>query len=531
MRKPILRTIITLVATLIPMLLCAQEAGGYSVGTTPTKRGALLEEFTGIHCGFCPQGHAIAKKMMRNHPNVYSIAIHSGHYAANHPDEPDFRITEGEALDAFFHPSGYPSGMVSRSLVLSDDDSPVTERSLWPYQAKAIIEQDASVNLLATSKYDGSTGKLSIHVEGYFTAEEQLLDQELMVVWTQGNILGPQSGANQGDDYSHQHMLRQYVTPLWGDTLQSPKQGQYFTRDYEVVVPADIKKVEVVPADIQVLAFVCNGKGEVLNVTSSKPEYVNYSLVSGALEAPQLPIGNRYAFNFFEAFLKNNGTAPITTATFDITINDDKKSVEWSGNIAPGKGADIELPLAGLAIDRKDENEYLIELKTLNGQSVKSSKLKGDFIYAQPCTPDLDIIITTNDKADDAFYRLRDADGAIIKEFGPYPVGEISEDKQQLNLEPDRAYCFEVWCPWGMDLTYPNSTYVMHNSDGSLLAQVLKITDYGSRTFFFTSKPSGVTELPAVGNTPGTLFDLSGRRVTHPTPGLYIQDGKKIIIQ
>ena len=175
--------------------------------------------------------------------------------------------------------------------------------------------------------------------------------------------------------------------------------------------------------------------------------------------------------------------------------------------------------------------EYLIELKTLNGQSVKSSKLKGDFIYAQPCTPDLDIIITTNDKADDAFYRLRDADGAIIKEFGPYPVGEISEDKQQLNLEPDRAYCFEVWCPWGMDLTYPNSTYVIHNSDGSLLAQVLKITDYGSRTFFFTSKPSGVTELPAVRNTPGTLFDLSGRRVTHPTPGLYIQDGKKIIIQ
>ena len=31
------------------------------VGTDPENKNVVLEEFTGIHCVFCPQGHAIAQ--------------------------------------------------------------------------------------------------------------------------------------------------------------------------------------------------------------------------------------------------------------------------------------------------------------------------------------------------------------------------------------------------------------------------------------------------------------------------------------
>ena len=518
---------------LYPPCLNAQNANNtYGVSTEPSKRGALLEEFTGIHCGYCPQGHAVAKKMMRNHDNVYTIAIHSGHYAVNNRDEPDFRIDEGEQLDNYYAPGSYPSGMVNRSSAFTDSNSPVSSRSLWPYQAKDIISQDASVNLLATATFDGSNRKMSIHVEGYFTVDDQPQDQELMVVWTQSNILGPQSGANMGDDYSHQNMLRQYVTPLWGDTLQAPTKGQYFTRDYEIDVPADIKKVEVVPADIRVLAFVCQGKGEVLNVTSCKPQYNNYSIINGEIEQPQIPIGNRYAFNFFELYLKNNSTEAVTTATFDITINDVKKTVEWSGEIASGCGADIRLPITDFTLDKKDENDYLVELTTLNGKSVKKSKIKGDFIWARSCTPDIDLTIKTNYQSDVAVYSLKDEDGNIVKLFGPYPVGEITEDSQTLSLEPNKMYCFEVWSPWGVDLTDPNSTFVMHNDDGSLLVQTLKITDYGTRTFLYTSMPTCIKDI----NTYTTevqeeFYDLTGRRVTNPVRGIYIHNGKKTFIK
>ena len=32
--------------------------GRHTVSTEEQPRGVLLEEFTGINCGYCPQGHA-----------------------------------------------------------------------------------------------------------------------------------------------------------------------------------------------------------------------------------------------------------------------------------------------------------------------------------------------------------------------------------------------------------------------------------------------------------------------------------------
>ena len=40
---------------LIPALASAQTL----VNTTPENRTALLEDFTGINCGYCPEGHVI----------------------------------------------------------------------------------------------------------------------------------------------------------------------------------------------------------------------------------------------------------------------------------------------------------------------------------------------------------------------------------------------------------------------------------------------------------------------------------------
>ena len=53
-----------------------------NVSTEPQNKKALIEEFTGINCGNCPDGHAIAAKLQLAQPeNVYTIAIHAGHYA------------------------------------------------------------------------------------------------------------------------------------------------------------------------------------------------------------------------------------------------------------------------------------------------------------------------------------------------------------------------------------------------------------------------------------------------------------------
>ena len=58
-----------------------------------------------------------------------------------------------------------------------------------------------------------------------------------------------------GDEYVHRHMLRGFITPLWGDTLDTAKQGTYFARDYTITLPEAIKDVTVKAEDIEVIAL------------------------------------------------------------------------------------------------------------------------------------------------------------------------------------------------------------------------------------------------------------------------------------
>ncbi|MBR4803636.1 MAG: hypothetical protein IK032_03260, partial [Bacteroidales bacterium] len=54
------------------------------VSTTPSTKKVLIEEFTGINCGWCPDGHRIVNELMAAHPgSVFGINIHAGGYAAN----------------------------------------------------------------------------------------------------------------------------------------------------------------------------------------------------------------------------------------------------------------------------------------------------------------------------------------------------------------------------------------------------------------------------------------------------------------
>ena len=47
------------------------------VGTDPENKNVILEEFTGIHCTYCPQGHQIAQGIQNSNPGVVLINIHT----------------------------------------------------------------------------------------------------------------------------------------------------------------------------------------------------------------------------------------------------------------------------------------------------------------------------------------------------------------------------------------------------------------------------------------------------------------------
>ena len=70
-----MKKLLLLASLLTPMALLA---GSYNVSTELTLRGVLVEEYTGIHCGNCPDGHEIVAAMTESHPQVSAIAIHAG---------------------------------------------------------------------------------------------------------------------------------------------------------------------------------------------------------------------------------------------------------------------------------------------------------------------------------------------------------------------------------------------------------------------------------------------------------------------
>ena len=80
------------------------------VSTSPQNKKVVLEEFTGIKCSYCPDGHKRANELKAaNEGNVFLVNIHSGGYATPGAGEPDMRTPEGDIIDKASGLNGYPA--------------------------------------------------------------------------------------------------------------------------------------------------------------------------------------------------------------------------------------------------------------------------------------------------------------------------------------------------------------------------------------------------------------------------------------
>src|SRR5688572_25039259 len=85
------------------------------VSTAVQPRNAVLEEFTGVNCVNCPDGHVRANQLYAAFPGrVVLINVHSGGYAVPSAGQLDLRTPYGDAIDAFAGVAAYPSGTMNR---------------------------------------------------------------------------------------------------------------------------------------------------------------------------------------------------------------------------------------------------------------------------------------------------------------------------------------------------------------------------------------------------------------------------------
>lgn len=508
---------------LAAMLLAGFNAVAWNVSTAPTAQHALIEEYTGFHCVNCPDGHRMAAAIKAMHPEqVHVVAIHASGFAEPRAGEPDYRTDLGEQLCTHFNVGFFPAGVINRRPNSAGEMA--QGRSTWGPSARYATLEQSPVNLWAASSYDADTRTLSLEVEGYVTAD--VSDLRLNAWLLQSEILGPQTGGQLGVEYPHRHMLRGRLNDSdLGDPVADAAAGQYFKRTFSYQLPADVRGVAVNPANIELLVFATQGDANVCQVTDCRPTGTGSEQTFAATSAVSpIPIAKNYALDYLEVTLTNYGGQPLTTADFNVTLNGQLQQVTWTGEVAPHSSQLIRLPLNGSwdsALD-SDTNKGSWRLMTVNGQEVDNPTYSYNFgaLFTYPAT--MKLKIKTDLDAIDNTYRIIDRQGNVVKEFGPYANNLVDTYEETVELEPDQIYGFEVTDSWGDGVRHPLGSVKFYDTEGTLVAQIKEIDDWGCRQFFRTEGHNSVGNVTA-DSAPAEYYTLTGQRTQPTTPGLYIK--------
>lgn len=285
------------------------------VCTDPQPKNAILEEFTGIYCTYCPDGHAIAASIMNNNPGrAFVIAVHQGGFAAPSGNDPDYRTPFGNPLATQGGISSYPSGTVNRHVFSGSATG--MGRGSWSGAAYSIMQEISPVNVGVISNYEAATRTLTIEVELYYTSNAPAPTNFINLALIQDSIYGPQTGGGAGNNYRHMHMLRHLITGQWGDEVTTTTQGTLVNRTYTYVVPASYTNIPAIVEHMEVVAFVSESHQEI---------YTGYTVP--AIGGTNLCIG---ALSLQDAEIKA-GTPDVTT----------EFQIEALSNLEPGEAMEF----------------------------------------------------------------------------------------------------------------------------------------------------------------------------------------------
>ncbi len=271
------------IAIVINMQSMAQEI----VSTIPENKNAVIEEYTGLNCTYCPVAHAIAYYLLDTYPeDVFVVKIHEGGYATPGPGQPDFTTPFGSALANQAQIGGsYPSASTNRHVFPSYSANGgtgipggynATTSNPIVFSVEETLAESAYLNVGANAVIDYATNTLTVNSEVYYTASSSLSTNRLNIALLQNNTIAYQSGTGNfpgGNDYVHQNRLVHFVSGQWGEVVNNTSQGDLnqFTHTYQI--PSDYNGVPVVLEDLEVIVYVAENTQEIINGSRANITY------------------------------------------------------------------------------------------------------------------------------------------------------------------------------------------------------------------------------------------------------------------
>ena len=350
------------------------------VSTTPAKKNVILEQYTGVTCEACPEGHRIADQLTRQYPErFFTINIHHGGYSV---PSPSYAVSYSNALASQAAVANYPSGTINRRIFLGN--ATALGRNLWGNSANDVLNENSPVNIAAQSTIDFQNRKLTVTVEAYYTANAPGNKNYLNIALLQNDVLGYQAGgfrfypeyALTDALYCHTHMLRSLITGQWGEEITTVTQGTLYRKTFTYTIPKEYEGVPFALENAEIIVFITENHQNIINGAKSAVAAMNTEAIVPKITALQerfYPTCDSAAG--INVFIKNAGKDPFYSLRFKYSATGDVfYTYEWNARTIPSLSSDtIHLPAFNMPVNT--DNLVFAEVSAVNGVEIHSQPI------------------------------------------------------------------------------------------------------------------------------------------------------------
>ncbi len=415
-------------------LFCALTASGTAqerfVDETPQNRKVVLEEFTGVNCGNCPDGHHRANALRDAHPGeVFLINIHQGSYA--YPAEIDLRTNYGDALASQAGINSYPNATINRHSF--NGSIAVADRTAWTSLSEGLLSTEAYANIAAKATVDWQTREMQVTVQVYYTGNSPASTNYLNVALLQDYIYGPQAGMNanmdqvDGNYYVHMHALRDLITGQWGEEITTTTQGSFVEKTYTYTIPEAVRDIPVEMENISVVAFLAEGRTEIINgceaelsFTNGGPDYILH--LSNFAQEAHNTCDSRIRFSA-KAEIRA-AVEPVSTMAFILNTPDGQREYTHTFEPALEAGSTVTFTSEPIEFPINQEMEASLSLAAVNGSDnfPEMDSLAADFSKYYMNIPSQEMILTVaqDQYGEEITWNVVTDEGDTIGQGGPY---------------------------------------------------------------------------------------------------------------
>tara|TARA_R110000787_G_scaffold96415_1_gene199717 strand:+ start:24403 stop:26097 length:1695 start_codon:yes stop_codon:yes gene_type:complete len=498
------------------------------VSTSPENKKTVLEEFTGIHCTFCPDGHAIAQEIQDNNPDeVFLVNIHTGGYANPGNGEPDFRTPFGSAIGGQSGLVGYPAGTVNRTnfpgMEQGASGTTAMSRGSWSAASNITLNEASYVNVGVEATIDMSANELIVHVEAYYTGDSPESTNLFNIALLQNNTLGPQTGGGQGNNYNHMHRLVHMITGQWGETIANTTEGSLYDETFTYTIPADYNDVPVVLQDLEIVVFVTETQQGLISGNGTYPTFTNLPLDNDTNVVEVEEVNDQCGLDFGpRVVIQNNGNNLLTSVDFEYSINSGTPGTyTWNGSLGAFEEEIVQLPGIPYTIESTNTVSVSISDDDDNTNNEALSTFGETDVTA---TSQFTMILNTDDNGSETTWFVKDPSGQIIASGGPYDNNDSINE--EINVPTEGCHEFRLIDAGGNGsgsvVVYDSNSEVIYNSPGnygsgaaaSFIVNELVLANNDNilnGVIIYPNPASSVLNIENAENSSIEIYDLLGR--------------------